>query len=79
MSLGRRFGDEPRTVALLEELVVGASRDERLMGIATVGLTCLLLLREMKSDVAKGTFSRLRDSWEPGGRAELGLVLKQGL
>lgn len=79
MAIGRHFADEPRTVALLDELVASPSRNERLMGIATVGHTCLLLLREMKSDLAQATFSRLRDSWEPGGRAELEQVLRQGL
>jgi len=79
MALGRRFADEPRTVALLADLAQGPWRDERLMGIATVGHTCLLLLREMKSDGAQGAFSRLRESWDPAGRADLELALNQGL
>jgi hypothetical protein len=79
MSLGQRFPDEPRTVALLEELVASPTRNERLMGIATVGHVCLLLLREMKGDLAQATFSRLRDAWDACDRPDLEVVLKHGL
>lgn len=63
MALGRRFPEDPRTVALLEELATGLARRDELMGRATVGHVCLLLLREMRSGVAQATFARLRSGW----------------
>ncbi len=79
MALGRRFADEPRTIGVLDALAQGPSRDVRLMGIATVGHVCLLLMREMRSSEALEAFTALRRAWPAEGRADLESVLRQGL
>jgi hypothetical protein len=75
MRLVELYGQDPATVQLLEELATSSSKNEILMGTATVGHLCLLLLQKVDKDV----FARLCKSWDPADVERMTETLRAGL
>lgn len=79
MRLVQLYRDDSETVKFLEELAMGASKDEPLMGNALVGDVCILLLRSIPTEAARDAVSRILDSWDPDDIGRLQEVLARGL